>query len=298
MYEMLQDIEYERQKESLENRIKEILAPYGKYREGERELLIDKNKIKALLPSTLAKELLEQRVFVNEDVSTFAFPLTYDLEGQYLYDPQGLINLPFLQDYLDVTLNLPTVEKKIMASAQEVSETIYQFIEPLRENEKLNEAVGKLKALSLYDIDPFEDAYTEDVYQRYIDEILPIESAKEGIDPERRFFVKSLKPMVDDAVGGLIWKYGITDENELAYVKEDDTHTEAVYINPDQRTIRLENHYNGVERERIEKGTFEEFEQGHKSVERFNVKPILDGINEIEQFLQNVQEYQNNKIAD
>ena len=298
MYEMLQDIEYERQKESLENRIKEILAPYGKYREGERELLIDKNKIKALLPSTLAKELLEQRVFVNEDVSTFAFPLTYDLEGQYLYDPQGLINLPFLQDYLDVTLNLPTVEKEIMASAQELSETIYQFVEPLRENERLNEAVGKLKALSLYDIDPFEDAYTEDVYQRYIDEILPIESAKEGIDPERRFFVKSLKPMVDDAVGGLIWKYGITDENELAYVKEDDTHAEAVYINPDQRTIRLENHYNGVERERIEKGTFEEFEQGHKSVERFNVKPILDGINEIEQFLQNVQEYQNNKIAD
>lgn len=298
MYEMLQDIEYERQKESLENRIKEILAPYGKYREGERELLIDKNKIKALLPSTLAKELLEQRVFVNEDVSTFAFPLTYDLEGQYLYDPQGLINLPFLQDYLDVTLNLPTVEKEIMASAQELSETIYQFVEPLRENERLNEAVGKLKALSLYDIDPFEDAYTEDVYQRYIDEILPIESAKEGIDPERRFFVKSLKPMVDDAVGGLIWKYGITDENELAYVKEDDTHAEAVYINPDQRTIRLENHYNGVERERIEKGTFEEFEQGHKSVERFNVKPILDGIKEIEQFLQNVQEYQNNKIVD
>lgn len=46
------------------------------------------------------------------------------------------------------------------------------------------------------------------------------------------------------------------------------------------------------------KGTFEEFEQGHKSVERFNVKPILDGIKEIEQFLQNVQEYQNNKIVD
>lgn len=298
MYEILQDIECERQKEALENQIKEILAPYGKYREGERELLIDKNKIKALLPSTLAKELLEQRVFVNEDVSTFAFPLAYDLEGQYLYDPQGLINLPFLQDYLDVTLNLPTVEKEIMASAQELSETIYQFVEPLRENERLNEAVGKLKALSLYDIDPFEDAYTEDVYQRYIDEILPIESAKEGIDPERRFFVKSLKPMVDDAVGGLIWKYGITDENELAYVKEDDTHAEAVYINLDQCTIRLENHYNGVERERIEKGTFEEFEQGHKSVERFNVKPILDGIKEIEQFLQNVQEYQNNKIVD
>lgn len=297
MYEILQDIECERQKEALENQIKEILAPYGKYREGERELLIDKNKIKALLPSTLAKELLEQRVFVNEDVSTFAFPLAYDLEGQYLYDPQGLINLPFLQDYLDVTLNLPTVEKEIMASAQELSETIYQFVEPLRENERLNEAVGKLKALSLYDIDPFEDAYTEDVYQRYIDEILPIESAKEGIDPERRFFVKSLKPMVDNAVGGLIWKYGITDENELAYVKEDDTHAEAVYINLDQCTIRLENHYNGVERERIEKGTFEEFEQGHKSVERFNVKPILDGINEIEQFLQNVQEYQNNKIT-
>lgn len=298
MYEILQDSEYERQKESLENQIKEILAPYGKYIAGERELLIDKNKIKALLTSTLAKELLEQRIFVSEDVSTFAFPLAYDLEGQYLYDPQGLINLPFLQDYLDVTLNLPTVEKEIMASAQELSETIYQFVEPLRENERLNEAVGKLKALSLYDIDPFEDAYTEDVYQRYIDEILPIESAKEGIDPERRFFVKSLKPMVDDAVGGLIWKYGITDENELAYVKENDTHAEAVYINPDQRTIRLENHYNGVERERIEKGTFEEFEQGHKSVERFNVKPILDGIKEIEQFLQNVQEYQNNKIVD
>ena len=49
MYEILQDSEYERQKESLENQIKEILAPYGKYIAGERELLIDKNKIKALL---------------------------------------------------------------------------------------------------------------------------------------------------------------------------------------------------------------------------------------------------------
>lgn len=297
MYEILQDSEYERQKESLENQIKEILAPYGKYIAGERELLIDKNKIKALLTSTLAKELLEQRVFVSEDVSTFAFPLTYDLEGQYLYDPQGLISLTCLQDYLDVTLNLPTVEKEIMESAKDVSETIQSFVKPLEDNDKLNEAVGKLKALSLYDIDPFEDAYTEDVYQRYIDEILPIESAKEGIDPERRFFVKSLRPMVDDAVGGIVWKFGLTDENELAYVKECETHAEAVYINLDLRTIRLENHYNGVERERIEKGTFEEFEQGHKSVERFNVKPILDGINEIEQFLQNVQEYQNNKIT-
>lgn len=298
MYEMFQDIEYERQKESLENKIKEILAPYGKYITGERELLIDKNKIKSLLTSTLAKELLEQRVFVSEDVSTFAFPLHYNLENHYLYDPQGLIHLDFLKAFLEMTINLPTIEVVIMASAKEVSETIQSFVKPLEDNGQLNEAVGKLKALSLYDIDPFEDAYTEDVYQRYIDEILPIESAKEGIDPERRFFVKSLKPMVDDAVGGLIWKYGITDENELAYVKEDDTHAEAVYINPDQRTIRLENHYNGVERERIEKGTFEEFEQGHKSVERFNVKPILDGIKEIEQFLQNVQEYQNNKIVD
>lgn len=298
MYEMFQDIEYERQKESLENQIKEVLAPYGKYIKGERELLIDKNKIKSLLTSTLAKELLEQRVFVSEDVSTFAFPLHYNLENHYLYDPQGLIHLDFLKAFLEMTINLPTIEVVIMASAKEVSETIQSFVKPLEDDDKLNEAVGKLKALSLYDIDPFEDAYTKDVYQRYIDEILPIESAKEGIDPERRFFVKSLKPMVDDAVGGLIWKYGITDENELAYVKEDDTHAEAVYINPDQRTIRLENHYNGVERERIEKGTFEEFEQGHKSVERFNVKPILDGINEIEQFLQNVQEYQNNKIAD
>lgn len=298
MYEMFQDIEYERQKESLENQIKEILAPYGKYIAGERELLIDKNKIKALLTSTLAKELLEQRVFVSEDVETFAFPLHYNLENHYLYDPQGLIHLDFLKAFLEMTINLPTMEVVIMASAKELSETIQSFVKPLEDNDKLNEAVGKLKALSLYDIDPFEDAYTEDVYQRYIDEILPIESAKEGIDPERRFFVKSLKPMVDDAVGGLIWKYGITDENELAYVKEDDTHAEAVYINLDQCTIRLENHYNGVERERIEKGTFEEFEQGHKSVERFNVKPILDGINEIEQFLQNVQEYQNNKIAD
>lgn len=298
MYEMFQDIEYERQKESLENQIKEILAPYGKYISGERELLIDKNKIKALFTSTLAKELLEQRVFVSEDVSTFAFPLHYNLENHYLYDPQGLIHLDFLKAFLEMTINLPTIEVVIMASAKEVSETIQSFVKPLEDNGQLNEAFGKLKALSLYDIDPFEDAYTEDVYQRYIDEILPIESAKEGIDPERRFFVKSLKPMVDDAVGGLIWKYGITDENELAYVKEDDTHAEAVYINLDQCTIRLENHYNGVERERIEKGTFEEFEQGHKSVERFNVKPILDGINEIEQFLQNVQEYQNNKIAD
>ena len=297
MYEMFQDIEYERQKESLENKIKEILAPYGKYITGERELLIDKNKIKSLLTSTLAKELLEQRVFVSEDVSTFAFPLHYNLENHYLYDPQGLIHLDFLKAFLEMTINLPTIEVVIMASAKEVSETIQSFVKPLEDNGQLNEAVGKLKALSLYDIDPFEDAYTEDVYQRYIDEILPIESAKEGIDPERRFFVKSLKPMVDDAVGGLIWKYGITDENELAYVKEDDTHAEAVYINLDQCTIRLENHYNGVERERIEKGTFEEFEQGHKSVERFNVKPILDGINEIEQFLQNVQEYQNNKIT-
>lgn len=295
MYEMLQDIDYERQKEALENQIKEILAPYGQYREGERELLIDKDKIKALLASTLSKELLEQRVFVSEDVSTFAFPLTYDLEGQYLYDPQGLISLTRLQDYLDVTLNLPTMEKKIMTSAQELSETIQQFIEPLEDNDKLNEAVGKLKALSLYDIDPFEDAYTEDVYQRYIDDILPIESAKEGIDPELRFFVKSLKPIVDDAVGGLIWRYGITDKNELAYVKEDDTHAEAVYINLDQRTIRFENHYDGMKREVVEKGTFEAFEQGHKSVERVNVKAILDGIKEVEQFLEGVHKYQKGK---
>lgn len=297
MYEMLQDIEYERQKESLENQIKEILTPYGKYIAGERELLIDKNKIKSLLTSTLAKELLEQRVFVSEDVETFAFPLHYNLENHYLYDPQGLIHLDFLKAFLEMTINLPTMEVVIMASAKEVSETIQSFVKPLEDDDKLNEAVGKLKALSLYDIDPFEDAYTEDVYQRYIDEILPIESAKEGIDPERRFFVKSLKPMVDDAVGGLIWKYGITDENELAYVKEDDTHAEVVYINLDQRTIRLENHYNGVERERIEKGTFEEFEKGTKSVEHFNSKVVLDGINEIEQFLQNVQEYQNNKTS-
>lgn len=296
MYEMLQDIDYERQKEALENQIKEILAPYGQYREGERELLIDKDKIKPLLSSTLAKELLEQRVFVSEDVSTFAFPLTYDLEGQYLYDPQGLINLSFLQDYLNVTLNLPTMEKKIMTSAQELSETIQQFIEPLEDNDKLNEAVGKLKALSLYDIDPFEDAYTEDVYQRYIDDILPIESTeKEGIDPERRFFVKSLKAVVDDAVGGMVWRFGLTDENELAYVKECETHAEAVYINLDQRTIRFENHYDGVERERIEKGTFEAFEKGHKSVERVDVKAILDGIQEIEQFLEGVHAYQEGK---
>lgn len=296
MYEMLQDIDYERQKEALENQIKEILAPYGQYREGERELLIDKDKIKALLASTLSKELLEQRVFVSEDVSTFAFPLTYDLEGQYLYDPQGLISLTRLQDYLDVTLNLPTMEKKIMTSAQELSETIQSFVKPLEDDDRLNEAVGKIKALSLYDIDPFEDANTEDVYQRYIDDILPIEStAKEGIDPERRFFVKSLKAVVDDAVGGMVWRFGLTDENELAYVKEDDTHAEAVYINLDQRTIRFENHYDGVERERIEKGTFEAFEQGHKSVERVDVKAILDGIKEIEQFLEGVHAYQEGK---
>lgn len=296
MYEMLQDIDYERQKEALENQIKEILAPYGQYREGERELLIDKDKIKALLASTLSKELLEQRVFVSEDVSTFAFPLTYDLEGQYLYDPQGLISLTRLQDYLDVTLNLPTMEKKIMTSAQELSETIQSFVKPLEDDDRLNEAVGKLKALSLYDIDPFEDAYTEDVYQRYIDDILPIESTeKEGIDPERRFFVKSLRDVVDDAVGGMVWRYGITDINELAYVKEDDTHAEAFYINLDQRTIRFENHYDGVEREVIEKGTFEEFKQGHKSVKRVDVKAILDGIKEVEQFLENVHEYQKGK---
>lgn len=296
MYEMLQDIDYECQKEALENQIKEILAPYGKYKEGERELLIDKDKIKPLLSSTLAKELLEQRVFVSEDVSTFAFPLTYDLEGQYLYDPQGLISLTRLQDYLNVTLNLPTMEKKIMTSAQELSETIQSFVKPLEDNDKLNEAVGKLKALSLYDIDPFEDANTEDVYQKFIDDILPIEStAKEGIDPERRFFVKSLKAVVDDAVGGMVWRFGLTDENELAYVKECETHAEAVYINLDQRTIRFENHYDGVERERIEKGTFEAFEQGHKSVERVDVKAILDGIKEIEQFLEGVHAYQEGK---
>lgn len=296
MYEMLQDIDYERQKEALENQIKEILAPYGQYREGERELLIDKDKIKPLLSSTLAKELLGQRVFVSEDVSTFAFPLTYDLEGQYLYDPQGLISLTCLQDYLDVTLNLPTMEKKIMTSAQELSETIQSFVKPLEDDDRLNEAVGKLKALSLYDIDPFEDAYTEEAYQKFIDDILPIEStAKEGIDPERRFFVKSLKAVVDDAVGGMVWRFGLTDENELAYVKECETHAEAVYINLDQRTIRFENHYDGVERERIEKGTFEAFEQGHKSVERVDVKAILDGIKEIEQFLEGVHAYQEGK---
>lgn len=296
MYEMLQDIDYERQKEALENQIKEILAPYGQYREGERELLIDKDKIKTLLTSTLAKELLGQRVFVSEDVSTFAFPLTYDLEGQYLYDPQGLISLTCLQDYLNVTLNLPTMEKKIMTSAQELSETIQSFVKPLEDDDRLNEAVGKLKALSLYDIDPFEDAYTEEAYQKFIDDILPIEStAKEGIDPERRFFVKSLRAVVDDAVGGMVWRFGLTDENELAYVKECETHAEAVYINLDQRTIRFENHYDGVERERIEKGTFEAFEQGHKSVERVDVKAILDGIKEIEQFLEGVHAYQEGK---
>lgn len=296
MYEMLQDIDYERQKEALENQIKEILAPYGQYREGERELLIDKDKIKTLLTSTLAKELLGQRVFVSEDVSTFAFPLTYDLEGQYLYDPQGLISLTCLQDYLNVTLNLPTMEKKIMTSAQELSETIQSFVKPLEDDDRLNEAVGKLKALSLYDIDPFEDAYTEEAYQKFIDDILPIEStAKEGIDPERRFFVKSLKAVVDDAMGGMVWRFGLTDENELAYVKECETHAEAVYINLDQRTIRFENHYDGVERERIEKGTFEAFEQGHKSVERVDVKAILDGIKEIEQFLEGVHAYQEGK---
>ena len=296
MYEMLQDIDYERQKEALENQIKEILAPYGQYKEGERELLIDKDKIKEQLTSTLAKELLEQRVFVSEDVSTFAFPLHYNLEAHYLYDPQGLISLTRLQDYLDVTLNLPTMEKKIMTSAQELSETIQQFIEPLEDNDKLNEAVGKLKALSLYDIDPFEDAYTEDVYQRYIDDILPIESTeKEVTDPERRFFVKSLRDVVDDAIGGMVWRFGITDENELAYVKECETHAEVVYINLDSRTIRLENHYDGMKREVVEKGTFEEFKQGHKSVERFDVKAILDGIKEIEQFLEGVQAYQKGK---
>jgi len=295
MYEMLQDIEYERQKEALENQIKEILAPYGKYRTGERELLIDKDKIKEQLTSTLAKELLEQRVFVSEDVETFAFPLHYNLEAHDLYDPQGLIHLDFLKAFLEMTINLPTMEVVIMASAKDVSETIQSFVKPLEDNDKLNEAVGKLKALSLYDIDPFEDAYTEDVYQKFIDDILPIESEKEGIDPERRFFVKSLKPMVDNAVGGLIWHYGITDKNELAYVKEDDKHAEAVYINLDQRTIRLENHYDGVKRERIEKGTFEAFEQGHKSVENVNVKPILDGIKEIEQFLEGLHAYQKDK---
>lgn len=296
MYEMLQDIDYERQKEALENQIKEILAPYGQYREGERELLIDKDKIKPLLSSTLAKELLEQRVFVSGDVSTFAFPLHYNLEAHYLYDPQGLISLTRLQDYLNVTLNLPSVEADIMASAKELSETIQSFVKPLEDDDRLNEAVGKLKALSLYDIDPFEDANTEDVYQRYIDDILPIESTeKEGTDPERRFFVKSLRGVVDDAMGGMVWRFGLTDENELAYVKEDDTHAEAVYINLDQRTIRLENHYDGVERECIEKGTFEEFEQGHKSIERVDVKVVLDGIEEIEQFLEGVHAYQKDK---
>lgn len=295
MYEMLQDIDYERQKEALENQIKEILAPYGKYKEGERELLIDKDKIKALLTSTLAKELLEQRVFVSEDVSTFAFPLHYNLESHYLYDPQGLIHLDFLKGFLEMTINLPSVEADIMASAKDVSETIQSFVKPLEDDDKLNEAVGKLKALSLYDIVPFEDANTENVYQRYIDDILPIESGKEGTDPERRFFVKSLKPMVDDAVGGMVWRYGITDKNELAYVKECEIHDEAVYINLDQRTICFENHYDGMKREVIGKGTFEEFKQGHKSVERFDVKVVLDGIEEIEQFLENVHEYQKGK---
>lgn len=293
MYEMLQDIEYEHQKESLENQIKEILVPYGKYRTGERELLIDKNKIKEQLTSTLAKELLEQRVFVSEDVETFAFPLHYNLEDHDLYDPQGLIHLDFLKTFLEMTINLPTMEVVIMASAKDVSETIQSFVKPLEDNDKLNEAVGKLKALSLYDIDPFEDAYTEDAYQKFIDDILPIEStAKEGIDPERRFFVKSLRAVVDDAVGGMVWRFGLTNENELAYVKECETHAEAIYINLDQRTIRFENHYDGVERERIEKGTFGAFEQGHKSVERVDVKAILDGIKEIEQFLEGVHKYQ------
>ena len=296
MYEMLQDIEYERQKEALENQIKEILAPYGKYRTGERELLIDKDKIKEQLTSTLAKELLEQRVFVSEDVETFAFPLHYNLEDHYLYDPQGLIHLDFLKAFLEMTINLPTMEVVIMASAKDVSETIQSFVKPLEDNDKLNEAIEKIKALSLYDIDPFEDAYTEDVYQRYIDDILPIEStAKEDIDPERRFFVKSLRAVVDDAVGGMVWRFGLTDENELAYVKECETHAEAVYINLDQRTIRFENHHDGVERERIEKGTFEEFEQGHKSIERVDVKAILDGIKEVEQFLEGLHAYQKDK---
>lgn len=183
-----------------------------------------------------------------------------------------------------------------MTSAQELSETIQSFVKPLEKNNKLNEAVVKLKALSLYDIDPFEDANTEDVYQKFIDDILPIEStAKEGTDPERRFFVKSLRGVVDDAMGGMVWRYGITDKSELAYVKEDDTHAEAFYINLDSRTIRLENHYDGMKREVVEKGTFEAFEQGHKSVERIDVKAILDGIKEIEQFLEGVHAYQEGK---
>ena len=100
---------------------------------------------------------------------------------------------------------------------------------------------------------------------------------------------------MDDAVGGMVWRFGLTDENELAYVKECETHAEAVYINLDQRTIRFENHHDGVERERIEKGTFEEFEQGHKSIERVDVKAILDGIKEVEQFLEGLHAYQKDK---
>ena len=295
MYEMLQDIDYERQKESLEKQIKEELAPYGKYINGERALAIDKDKIMALLTSTCAKELLEERVFIISSSSLFAFPLHYDLENHFLYDPQGSTKLNYFEAFLKDTLHLPSVEKDIMASAKGVFDAIKSFVKPLEKNNKLNETVGKIKALSLYDIEPFEDANTEDVYQRYIDDILPIESAKEGTDPERRFFVKSLKPIVDDAMGGMVWRFGLTDENELAYVKEDDTHAEAVYINLDSHKIRFENHYDGVERERIEKGTFEEFKQGHKSVERFDVKVILDGIEEIEQFLKNVHEYQKGK---
>ena len=297
MYEMFQDIDYERQKKLLEKQIKDELTPYGKYISGKRELLIDKEKIKAMLTSTLAKELLEQRVFVSEDVETFAFPLHYNLETHYLYDPQGFINLEFLKAFLEMTINLPSIEADIMATAKEVSETIQSFVKPLEDNKKLNEAVEKLKALSWYDIDPFEDAYTEDVYQRFIDEILPIESEIEGIDPERRFFAKSLRPMVDDAVGSIVWRFGITDENELAYVKDCETHDEVIYINLDQRTIRLKNHYVGGKCKCIEKGTFEEFEQGHKSVERFNAKVVLDGIKQIEQFLKDVHKYQKSKEA-
>lgn len=296
MYEMLQDIDYERQKESLEKQIKEELAPYGKYINGERALAIDKDKIMALLTSTCAKELLEERVFIISSSSLFAFPLHYDLENHFLYDPQGSTKLNYFEEFLKDTLHLPSVEKDIMASAKGVFDAIKSFVKPLEKNNKLNEAVEKLKALSIHGTKPFEDAYTEDVYQRYIDDILPIESGKEGVDPELNFFVKSLRPVVDDAVGGLTWRYGITDENELAYIKEDGTQAEVVYVDLKYRIIRLEKHNVGVERKFVVKrGTFNELEQNHTWIERCDFKDTINGIKEIEQFLENVHEYQKSK---
>lgn len=131
MYEMLQDIDYERQKESLEKQIKEELAPYGKYINGERALAIDKDKIMALLTSTCAKELLEERVFIISSSSLFAFPLHYDLENHFLYDPQGSTKLNYFEAFLKDTLHLPSVEKDIMASAKGVFDAIKSFVKPL-----------------------------------------------------------------------------------------------------------------------------------------------------------------------